>query len=352
MADTWYEDLGFSANPLDLRPNPTLVGLEQEEQQLVNHILKEEICFLNGMTGAGKTSLLMRVQQRLKDHTFIYLDAQDLPKSFNLEEEIKGQRNFFDRITFKDYPSKTPVLIIDEFQATDPNLVLEARGKWENAQNRRIKSIIIAQISKQLYNVTPAFRERLGSRIVSLRTLDDDEMKQILRLRLMHPAKQMSFYSKLSSDAVSLLIAAADGNPRRLLEYTDYIFDFHFHKFKQSNPMHVSDYTLTYWGAKEILDLHEINTAVYEPEHEKKRKRASESFEERYDKAQQNVLKYLMTGPKTLEEIQSWFGYSKSKAKQLVSFLREDGSIVPAGKKDKKKLFQIAPHVKRMTVHV
>ena len=350
--NTWYEQLGYKTNPLDLRPNPELIGLEQEEQQLINHILKEEICFLNGMTGAGKTSLLMRVQERLKDHKFIYLDAQDIPKNFNLEEEIKGQRNFFDKIRLKEYPSKKPVLIIDEFQATDPNLVLEARGKWENPTKRRIKSIVIAQISKNLYNVTPAFRERLGNRVITLRTLDDEEMKEILKLRLRHSSKNISFYDKLSRDAINLLVATSDGNPRRLLEYADYIFDFHFQKFKNHNPMLVPDYKLTYWGAKEILEIHKINTEVYVPESEIKRNRKNESFEEKYDKAQQNVLKYLMTGPKTLDEIQNWFNYSKTKTKNIISQLKEDGSVLPAGKKDKKKLYQISPHVKRMTVHV
>src|SRR4030043_328500 len=128
----WYKQLKFNENPLDSRPNPKLLNVEDQEEQLVNHIMKEEICFLNGPTGSGKTSLLMKVRNLLKDHKFIYLDADDLPKDFNIEEELKKQRNFFDMLTFRKYPSKKPVLIIDEFQATDPNIILKARSKWEN----------------------------------------------------------------------------------------------------------------------------------------------------------------------------------------------------------------------------
>ena len=129
---TWYEKLKFDTNPLDARPNPNLVGLDEEAERLKNHILKEELCFLNGLTGSGKTSLLLKVQNELKQYKFVYLDAQDLPGDFNLEEELKKNMSFFDRITFRQFPRKKPVLLIDEFQSTNPNLILEARGKWEN----------------------------------------------------------------------------------------------------------------------------------------------------------------------------------------------------------------------------
>ena len=74
------------------------VKLENEEKQLKNHIMKEEICFLNGLTGSGKTSLLMRIQKEMKRHRFVYLDAHDLPKDFNLEQELLKKKGFFDRI--------------------------------------------------------------------------------------------------------------------------------------------------------------------------------------------------------------------------------------------------------------
>lgn len=85
MALTWYEKLGFDENPLDSRPNPNLVGLDEEEERLKNYILKSEICFLNGLTGSGKTSLLMKTQNQLKGYKFIYLDANDLPRDFNID---------------------------------------------------------------------------------------------------------------------------------------------------------------------------------------------------------------------------------------------------------------------------
>ncbi|MBW2990669.1 AAA family ATPase [Candidatus Woesearchaeota archaeon] len=348
---TWYQQLGFRENPLDVRPNPLLVGLERQEEQLVNHVLKGEIAFLNGLTGSGKSSLLMRVQKNLKNHKFVYLDAQELPKDFNLQEELKKKRSFFDRLRLRKHPTKTPVLIIDEFQATDKDLILDARAKWENPDERKIKSIIIAQISKYLKNVTPAFKERLGSRTLVLPTLDDVEMKEILNLRLKR--RGTNYFNKLHNEAINLIVAAADGNPRKLLEYTDMIFDFHYRKFKHNNPLLVNPtYLVTYWGAKEILELKKVNVNAYVYLEKEDKKRKLQAFEKRFNKPQREWLVHLMTGSKTINELARHFKISKSTAFAKLKELKDKGAVVKAGKKRRKQLWQASPHVKRLRVRV
>jgi len=350
---TWYEQLGFKDNPLDMRPNPLLVGLERQEEQLINHILKGEICFLNGLTGSGKSSLLMRVQQNLKNHAFLYLDAQELPDEFDLEESLKDMRTLIDKIRLKEWPSKPPVVIIDEFQATDKSVILDARAKWENPGNKRIKSIVIAQISKQLKNVTPAFKERLGSRIITLPTLDDDEMREIIKLRL-HCRRGTNYYNKLHNEAVNLLVACADGNPRRLLEYTDMLFDFHYRKFKDNNPlMHNRTYMVTYHGAKEILEFNSINTSSYVYLEKEEKKRGLDNFEKLFNRQERDWLVFLMTGSKSLDDLSKEFKMSDSKSYNLMKQLKKKDAVVKAGKtRDNKQLWQASPHVKRMRVKV
>ena len=347
----WFEDFGWSENPLDVRPNSALVGLETQEEQLQNHIEKGEVCFLNGLTGSGKSSLLKRVQERMQDYSFIYLDAQDLPPGFNLEEELKKKRSFFDMITFKKFPSKQPILIIDEFQDTDPNLVLEARGKWENSYERRINGIIIAQIARTLKNVTPSFKERLGNRVIQTKTLDDDEMKEILRLRLNSDRKNL--FNKLHSETLNLLVACADGNPRKLLEFTDYIFDFHARKFGDKNPLLLNrTYLVTYWGAREILGLYGINVNQYRYLEKKGKRRTYKSFERKFKKDERELLLFLLPQPRTYDDMASKFDITDHKIRAFVASLKKKGAIVDSGKKDRKKLFAVSNHVKRLTVKV
>jgi len=348
---TWFEQFGFKENPLDIRPNIKLIGLERQEEQLLNHVLKGEICFLNGLTGSGKSSLLMRMQKNLKNHAFLYFDAQELPKNFDLEDEVRGKRSFFDKIRLREYPSKTPVLIIDEFQATDKNIILNARAKWENKDNKRIKSIVIAQISRYLKNVTPAFKERLGNKMIILPTLTDEEMKEIIKIRLKH--KKGNYYNKLHNEAINLLVACADGNPRRLLEYTDMIFDFHHIKFKKNNPLLINPtYLVTYYGAKEILESNKVNVNAYKYLEKKDKKRGLKAFEKKFGKQERAWLIFLMTGSKTMDDLAKEFNISKAKVTAKLRSLSRKGAVVKAGTKNRRQLWQASPHVKRLRVKV
>ena len=254
----WFTQLGFDENPLSSKPNPALVGLQEEEDNLINFILKEEICFLNGPTGSGKTSLLQKVQNNLQNHILIYLNAEDLPENFNLEKEMRGKRSFFDKITLREFPSKKPILLIDEFQDTDPNLVLEAKGKWENPGNKKIKSIVIAQISRQLRNASGSFRERLGKKIINLRTLEHGELKEILKKRLHNSKSKTNYYDKLGDETVEFIIKCSGSNVRRLLEFTDLLFDFHYRKFGDKNPILSGNYVVSYYAARDILEANSV----------------------------------------------------------------------------------------------
>jgi len=352
---SWYSELGFKHNPLDVRPNPDLVGLEKEEKQLVNHIQKEEICFLNGLTGSGKTSMLTRIQSTMPGHKFIYLDAQELPKDFNLEAELKNKRGFFDRLVLRNYPKKKPVLIIDEFQSTDPNIVLEARASWENPVNRKIKAIVIAQISKYLKNVTRSFKERLGSRTVTLRPLDEDEMKEMLSRRLTHPRKKaLNFANKISDDALTFIVKCSGNNPRRLLEYADELFDFHHIKFGDRNPIMRTSYHISYHGAREILGLEKVKVEGFEhlDETDDKKEKDIARFKRLYDLRERKILRFTESRPKTIKEIAKRLKVSDGTAMKIVSGLKRKRAMIFAGKRDRKKLWQVAPATKRLLVSV
>ena len=384
--EPWYTQLEFSENPLDARPNSELIGLEEQEQQIKNFILKEELCFLNGLTGAGKTSLLKRIQEVFPDYSFIYLDADALPPSFNLTEALRGKRTLFDMIRLKEMPTKKTVLIIDEFQATDPRIVLEARSRWENPTERHIKSIIIAQISEQLKNVPGSFKDRLGNRIVRLTPLSNDVMRQVLEKRLSNTKTGINYYKQLSSQAVDFLIAVADGNVRRLLEYTDLIFDFHYQRFKESNPLaRTKDYTVTFPAAKEILTVNNIPIDGYVPEVAKKHStskiidqssakqkpiaepeikapvadvpevreppRVVQTFDKEFTLAEQNVLRSVTRHePMTLKQIATDIHLEINKCNGVIANLKKKNAIVSTTKVSGDKSWQLTESAKRAMV--
>lgn len=345
----WYTEFKFLENPLDARPNPNLVGLEEEEEQLTNHIKKEELCFLNGLTGSGKTSLLQKIQNDLKEYSFIYLDAQDLPKNFDLEQELKKKRNFFDKIRFKKFPAKKPVLIIDEFQATDPNLILEAKTKWDAPKEKRIRNIIIAQIDPRLKNVSGSFLDRLGNRIITLKDLDEDDMKEILKRRLHQEKKKDNCFDKLSPEAIDLLVAVADGNVRRLLEYTDLIFDFHHRHFDKNNPLIRSEkYKVSFHAVKEILERSDIVT----PQSKRLLKKIKTAhFEELFDRKEQTILKFLFYHNKvTYKALAQKANLSLSTIRKTFATLKKKNAVYMVGKKGRETTWQITQGAKRLMI--
>lgn len=416
--EPWYKQLDFAENPLDARPNATLVGLEEQEAQLKNFIVKEQLCFLHGLTGAGKTSLLKHVQESLPDHTFIYLDADAIPANFDLTATLQGKRSFLDKIRLREMPEKKPVLIIDEFQATDPKLVLEARSRWENPNERQIKSIVFAQISDQLKNVPGSFKDRLGNRIISLLPLTNDAMKQILQLRLHNGKTKRDYYVQLSPQTLDFLVAVADGNARRLLEFTEMLFDYHWQRFHERNPIkHKPDYKIQYPAAKEILSVNNIPIEGYELEKRKKSKqtktagestattlekeaprllavaeqkesvavsgeqnseqkqqetpqpvtqqevleaathesesleRVNQTFDKEFSVAEQNVLRALLRHERmTLKQLATNIHLEINKCNGVIANLKKKNAIVPSGKLQGEKGWQITPSAKRAMV--
>ncbi len=392
----WYKQLNFSTNPLDARPNAQLIGLEEQEQQLKNFIAKEELCFLHGLTGAGKTSLLKRVQETMPYHTFIYLDADALPASFTLDEALRGKRTLFDKIRLRELPARKTVLIVDEFQATDPRLILAARSKWENPNERHIKSIVLAQISEQMKNVPGSFKDRLGNRVIHLAPLDNETMRSILEARLANPRSKVNYYDHLSPQAVDFLVRIADGNVRRLLEYTDMVFDFHYLRFGDSNPLaHKADYKVTFPAAKEILTVNNINVEGYVPEVLKKDKtskiadqsvtkqkpvaydtpqpaetqsvsapvaevalvnspepnRVASTFDKEFTLAEQNVLRALGRHDlMSLKEIATNIHLEINKCNGVIANLKKKNAIVSFTKEGGEKAWQLTESAKRAMV--
>ncbi|PLW79370.1 hypothetical protein C0585_08140 [Candidatus Woesearchaeota archaeon] len=348
---TWFKQLKFVENPLDIRPSTILIGLDEEEERLKNHIQKGEVCFINGLTGSGKTSLLKKIQEAMKDHEFIYLDAHDLPKNFNLEDELKSKKSIFDKITFKEWPKKPPVIIIDEFQETDRNLVLKIRSKWENPIQKRIKSIIFAQISHHLHNVTDSFKERIGNRTITLSPLDSENLKRMLSARLLK--RKRSYADRFADEALNMLIYSSGGNPRRFLEQADLVFDFHYQRFKDINPIIKEGYKINHYAVKEILELNGINCEGFKAKTDVKKKSTGDTFETYFTENEKKVLNFLIQkGPSTYSQIALGIKIKKAMVKRIVQGLKKKNGVKLEGRTDQGYTWNVSPHAKRMTVKI
>ncbi|MFW6450535.1 MAG: hypothetical protein ACOCZ6_05770, partial [Nanoarchaeota archaeon] len=230
-------------------------------------------------------------------------------------------------------------------------VVFQARAGWENPIERKIKSIIIAQIGKHLHNVTSSFKERLGSRIITLEPLDEDEMQQIVEKRLKVPNKKTNLVDKFSDEALSFIIRCSGNNPRRMLEYIDELFEFHHNKFGTRNPLLTSHYRISYYGAKEILGLDKVQVEGF-IEKGNSQKDNYKNLPNKFTDKELKFLKFIDKNPCTISEAAKNFRLTEKTTWKHFSSLNKKGGIVFAGKKGRKKRWQISPATKRELVKV
>jgi arsenate reductase-like glutaredoxin family protein len=226
VAKQWFEKLGFKKYPLDSRSNPDLVGVEEIEKNLLSYISQGNMCLLCGLTGTGKTSMIQRMMQRQELSAFetLYVSADGLKKDKDILDLVKEKMSILDRILFKK--PKNLVIFLDECQLATRQLTESIKSKWNETYgsgDKVIHSVVVCQIDSRLQsNFSGSFMDRLGKRMVRMRKLKTDELKEILNIRLNIGKK--NYIEKFSPDGLTFLVKNCDGSVRQLLEYADTIF--------------------------------------------------------------------------------------------------------------------------------
>ncbi len=226
MTTSWYKEFGFRNYPLDPRSNPNLIGVDKQEDELVNYILQGNMCLLCGFTGSGKTSMLRRIQKnpKLKGIQFVFISADGVDKQYQIDNAIKSSKSFVDMLLFRK-PRKI-VVLLDESHLANRILTESIKSKWNYVYpngDKMIQSVIVSQIDSQLgTNFSGSFIDRLGHRKVEMRRLEPEELIQVLRQRLHNGSKNIA--DMFDEDGIQFLAKSADGSVRALLEYADVIY--------------------------------------------------------------------------------------------------------------------------------
>ena len=179
----WWRHYGFERNPLDIRPNDNVLGLESIERQVIDAIESGEIFMLYGPIGCGKTSLALKVMKRLRDkYNFIYINAEEKssPNIRKIVEKVMYKKYFF----FKVRDQRPVVLILDEFQNLHEASLKCAKAMYDS---KKIYSLFIIQVSENV-NAPPSFTNRIYRKIY-LDFPDEDTIYKIVNNRLNNKIK-------------------------------------------------------------------------------------------------------------------------------------------------------------------
>ncbi len=174
----WWQHYGFESNPLDIRPNDNVLGLEDIERQVTNSIESGEIFLLYGPIGCGKTSLALKILKKLRNkYNFIYINAEEesSPNIRKLVENVMYKKYLF----FKVRDQKPIVLIIDEFQNLNEAAIKCVKALYDA---RKVHSLFLIQVSENV-NAPPSFTNRIYRKIY-LEFPDEETIVEIVKTRL------------------------------------------------------------------------------------------------------------------------------------------------------------------------
>ncbi len=208
----WYNNYGWKENPFSIKTGTDLVGVEEKKKEVLNYILSGDICLLNGPTGVGKSSLLRWVEENLKDHLIVYIDAAGVDSSFSIASFLKKKTSLWGRISGKEYP-KNVVVLLDESQDCDEDLIKALKLHWDH---QHVKSIVITQIDPSLDQYTESFRNRIGRRVVKLGKLNISNAYDLIKLRT-------EGKNPFDKSAVETIVESSGHIPRKILETCEII---------------------------------------------------------------------------------------------------------------------------------
>jgi len=316
---TWYLDYGFQENPFSIKSNSNLVGVEQQRKKILDYIKSGDICFLNGPTGTGKSSLLKWLHENLKDYKTIYIDAAEIDDKFTVTKVLKKNLSIWERLANKKFPENV-VILLDESQDASNELVKALKLHWDH---NHIKSIIITQISPDLGNYSISFRDRIGNRVIKLGQITKPEAFELIKLRI----KNKKIFDE---DSLEKIFNYSNFIPRKILETCEIICiekkDFHKKQFTSKD---IDEILSKFKETKKETLLEKPKEVKIE---------MPESFDEKsFSPMQQKIVTYLAESPKTAKQLSSLLSTSEgSVGKQLSKLSHLDVVKIISKKRPKK----------------
>jgi len=172
----WYEEFDFDENPFMDNEDTELIGYEDLLDEINYRIASNNVLFIEGKEGRGKTALLRKTIDKFKGSgKLVYLNGKKLDGSFNIEDVLKKKQGLF-----SGKRPKNMILLMDEVQSLSKKN--NERLKYYYDQNY-IKSIIFTSDSLKSVNFTPSMVERV-SKVVKLNDLSEDEAVEAVQRRL------------------------------------------------------------------------------------------------------------------------------------------------------------------------
>jgi len=177
----WYEELGYEENPFELNPfkiNFKLVNRKNESEELIYRIEAGSMMLIEGEEGSGKTALLKHAVDNFKGR-IIYIDGNKLSKRLNIDELLIKKSGLIHGRLLKKKP-KGMILLFDNVQQLTVRNCEKIKFYFDQDY---LKSVVFTTDDYDSVNFTDSLRDRIGERVIKLKSLKDSDAVQIIKDR-------------------------------------------------------------------------------------------------------------------------------------------------------------------------
>ncbi len=217
---TWYEKCGFEANPFEIDPlktevERTLFEREKESKEVIYRIASQNMLFIEGAKGIGKTALLKHAIDNFKGKgKVIYVDSNQVNKKLNIEQLLSGAKKY--NPTNDKYP-KDMILLLDNVD--ELSKVNNERIKYLFDQNY-LKSVVFTGRSYEEADFTESVRSRIGNRVIRLQSISEDASVDLVRERLGDKNKGI-----ISDEMIKNIYSRAEGDLKKFMMYMQIVLE-------------------------------------------------------------------------------------------------------------------------------
>jgi len=212
-AELWFRKFGFFNNPFTIKPAPfdnKIFGQEKLTEDLSYLIPAGNMIFLEGPLGTGKTSMMHKIIEQYRGKKrVIFFSCNRIEHDLNIEELLKGKYGFWGRL-FGLKP-KNMIVLLDEAQ--DLSEANTERIKYFFDQGN-IKSVVFTGTSFKDTNFHDSVKERIGSNIIKVKELTEEESVDLVRNRI-------GENELVSDEIIRRVFLLSNKNPRRMLQNLD-----------------------------------------------------------------------------------------------------------------------------------
>lgn len=179
---TWFEELGYSTNPLSIKPSKSPLGNSATIESILERISQGQFCLVHGQFGSGKTTLLHHIINSFGgQRRVIYFACNRLDTDIDLDRLLYERFGLVTKLL--KIKSKQMILLLDEAD----NLSEDDLKKIKLYYNKGyFQSVVLVTHKLDAMKIPQPVQMLLKNNTVELSNLKKEEIIQLVKKRIDH----------------------------------------------------------------------------------------------------------------------------------------------------------------------